>query len=253
MYLSSVFVLPCYLVFVWDVCLAPWVAKDFLRPCEIVRIFCLSYFKKFSCFCLFFPSRSFVLVFLLSFLYLHFEKNFVGVFVFIFCSLNLLTWDLVSCVSIGSYPCLWVAQWYYRLALTPETRVLGRVVTERPSQNMDPETLTYKDLLAVMAQHEVAYQPHEAVLTRQEELMAKHSDLLADVMKSIGQLFQLDSSEFTFSSTTPASHWCTPSSRWAPASTSQALFGECQFMWRIPDSVFLDIWTPAVKLPCWPL
>ncbi len=129
MYLSSVFVLPCYLVFVWDVCLAPWVAKDFLRPCEIVRIFCLSYFKKFSCFCLFFFSRNFVFVFLLSFLYLHFEKNFVGVFVFIFCSLNLLTWDLVSCVSIGSYPCLWVAQWYYRLALTPETRVLGRVVT----------------------------------------------------------------------------------------------------------------------------
>lgn len=55
---------------------------------------------------------------------------------------------------------------------------------------MDPETLTYKDLVAVMAQHEVAYQRHEAVLTRQEELMAKHSDLLADVMKSIGQLFQ---------------------------------------------------------------
>ncbi len=55
---------------------------------------------------------------------------------------------------------------------------------------MDPETLTYKDLLAVMAQHEVAYQRHESVLTRQEELMAKHSDLLADVMKSIGQLFQ---------------------------------------------------------------
>ncbi len=54
----------------------------------------------------------------------------------------------------------------------------------------NPETLTYKDLLAVMAQHEVAYQRHEAVLTRQEELMAKHSDLLADVMQSIGQLFQ---------------------------------------------------------------
>ncbi len=60
----------------------------------------------------------------------------------------------------------------------------------KTKSNMDPETLTYKDLLAVMAQHEVAYQRHEAVLTRQEELMAKHSDLLADVMKSIGQLFQ---------------------------------------------------------------
>ncbi|XDV31030.1 hypothetical protein PO909_033807 [Leuciscus waleckii] len=52
------------------------------------------------------------------------------------------------------------------------------------------DTLTYKDLVAGMAQHEVAYQRHEAVPTHQVELMAKHSDLHADVMKSIGQLFQ---------------------------------------------------------------
>lgn len=55
---------------------------------------------------------------------------------------------------------------------------------------MDPETITYKDLVAVMAQHEAAYQHHEAVLTHHEELMAKHSELLADVMESISQLFQ---------------------------------------------------------------
>ncbi len=82
MYLSSVFVLPCYLVFVWDVCLLPWVAKDLLRPCEIVRIFCLSYFKKFSCFCLFFFSPRGVLFLFSSF---HFytsilRRTFVGVF-----------------------------------------------------------------------------------------------------------------------------------------------------------------------------
>ncbi|KAL1278509.1 hypothetical protein QQF64_025182 [Cirrhinus molitorella] len=55
---------------------------------------------------------------------------------------------------------------------------------------MDPETLTSKDLLAVIAQHESSFQRHEAVLSRQEELMAKHSQLLADVMSSIRQLFE---------------------------------------------------------------
>ncbi|XP_016396320.1 macrophage mannose receptor 1-like [Sinocyclocheilus rhinocerous] len=45
---------------------------------------------------------------------------------------------------------------------------------------MDPETLTSKDLLAVIAQHESSFQRHEAVLSHQEELMSKHSQLLAD-------------------------------------------------------------------------
>ncbi len=55
---------------------------------------------------------------------------------------------------------------------------------------MDPETLTSKDLLAVMAQHESSFQRHEAVLSHQEELMTRHSQLLADVMGSIRQLFE---------------------------------------------------------------
>ncbi len=53
---------------------------------------------------------------------------------------------------------------------------------------MDPETLTSKDLLAVIAQHESSFQRHEAVLSHQEELMTKHSQLLSDVMGSIRQL-----------------------------------------------------------------
>lgn len=52
---------------------------------------------------------------------------------------------------------------------------------------MDPETLTSKDLLAVIAQHESSFQCHEAVLSYQEELMTKHSQLLADVIR---QLFE---------------------------------------------------------------
>ncbi len=55
---------------------------------------------------------------------------------------------------------------------------------------MDPETLTSKDLLAVIAQHESSFQRHEAVLSHQEELMTKHSQLLSDVMGSIRQLFE---------------------------------------------------------------
>ncbi len=55
---------------------------------------------------------------------------------------------------------------------------------------MDPETLTSKDLLAVMAQHESSFQRHEAVLSHQEELMTRHSQLLADMMGSIRQLFE---------------------------------------------------------------
>ncbi|XP_016332899.1 uncharacterized protein LOC107681197 [Sinocyclocheilus anshuiensis] len=55
---------------------------------------------------------------------------------------------------------------------------------------MDPETLTSKDLMAVIAQHESSFQRHEAVLSHQEELITKHSQLLADVMGSIHQLFE---------------------------------------------------------------
>ncbi len=53
-----------------------------------------------------------------------------------------------------------------------------------------PETLTSKDLLAAIAQHESSFQCHEAVLSHQEELMTKHSQLLSDVMGSIRQLFE---------------------------------------------------------------
>ncbi len=55
---------------------------------------------------------------------------------------------------------------------------------------MDPGTLTSKDLLAVIAQHESSFQCHEAVLSHQEELMTKQSQLLADIMGSIRQLFE---------------------------------------------------------------
>ncbi len=55
---------------------------------------------------------------------------------------------------------------------------------------MDPETLTSKDLLAVIAQHESSFQRHEAVLSHQEELMTRHSQLLSDMMGSIRQLFE---------------------------------------------------------------
>ncbi len=60
----------------------------------------------------------------------------------------------------------------------------------KTESDMDPETLTSKDLLAVIAQHESSFQRHEAVLSHQEELMSKHSQLLSDVMGSIRQLFE---------------------------------------------------------------
>uniref|UniRef100_A0A4W5LKJ1 Retrotransposon gag domain-containing protein n=1 Tax=Hucho hucho TaxID=62062 RepID=A0A4W5LKJ1_9TELE len=55
---------------------------------------------------------------------------------------------------------------------------------------MDSETLSSKDLLAVIARHEASFQRHEAVLSRQEELIASHSQLLADMMSSLRQLFE---------------------------------------------------------------
>lgn len=111
-------------------------SKDCLRPCEIVRIFLFQLFKEVLLHLSIFFSPRGVFCFLpFCFLYLHFEKNFCWSFChhLLFIKPPYLRPRILTCVSIGSYPCLLVAQWYYRLALTPETRVLGRVLTERPS------------------------------------------------------------------------------------------------------------------------
>lgn len=53
---------------------------------------------------------------------------------------------------------------------------------------MDPKTISSKDLVAVIAQHEASFQRHEAVLSQQEKLMTSHSHLLGEMMSSIRQL-----------------------------------------------------------------
>ncbi len=82
------------------------------------------------------------------------------------------------------------AQWCRALNHHTRDPSSSQAHDRKTESDMDPGTLTSKDLLAVIAQHESYFQLQKAVLSHQEALMTKHSQLLADMLGSIHQLFE---------------------------------------------------------------